>query len=105
MGEHDTANDDTSRTVDLVWFINKPATVDRDNLEEYLATGKRTFDNPAPLQTNLETIQVGDRVALKSTVNRNRDIPFFHGDALVSVMTIYATGTVRGVDIDAAELR
>lgn len=105
MREQDTANDANSPLVDLAWFINKPSEVDEDHLGEFLASGKRIFKNPAPHQTNLEDIKVGDRVALKSNANRKRDIPFFHGDALVSVMTIYATGTVRNVDIENAELR
>lgn len=104
MRDNDAANYKNPQSVDLAWFINKPPAVDEDELSEYMATGERTFDNPAPHQTNLEKIQPGDRIVLKSTANRSRDIPFFHADARVSVMTIHATGTVRQIDTETARL-
>ncbi|MCE9968746.1 AAA family ATPase [Aeromonas salmonicida] len=43
----------------------------------------------------VKSIQVGDRIAIKSSYTRKRDLPFDNRDQTVSVMAIKAIGTVR----------
>ena len=88
-------------TSGFVWFVSKPGSVSAEGLQNYLSQGRWQAPDRQQVRDNVSRMQVGDRIALKSTRNRVDNLPFFAGGRPASVMTIYATGTVLGVDADA----
>lgn len=79
----------------------------QDQTERFLAEGiwENGFDDQ--LLETVKSMQPGDKIAIKSTYVRKRDLPFDNHENLVSTMAIKAVGTVtrnRGdghfVDVD-----
>lgn len=87
-------------TSGFVWFVSKPGSADADDLQRYLSQGQWQAPNRQHVRDNVSRMQVGDRIALKATRNRVDDLPFFAGGRPASVMTIYATGSVTGINLD-----
>lgn len=83
------------------WFVNKPGDVVEADLPAYLAQGQWQCPDPAKYGADLESMAVGDRIALKIVTTRTTGLPFFNADRQVSVMTIFATGAVAAVDAHA----
>lgn len=91
-------------SLDGAWFVNKPAHISDDDWSSYLEQGEWKSPTPEKHAEALRQISVGDRIGCKSTVNRTTGLSFFNADKSVSVMTIYATGIVTSIDLEAGKL-
>lgn len=89
---------------DIAWYINKPLDVANSQLNDYLDDG--AWIAPATVQGAglLAKVAPGHPIACKSVANRTTDLPFFNADRPASVMTIYATGVVRSVDLESGTI-
>lgn len=78
----------------VAWFVGA---VDKgeDQLERFLTEGiwENGYDNKYTELVN--SIKVGDRIAIKSTYTRKNNLPFDNNGLSVSVMAIKAIGTVK----------
>jgi MoxR-like ATPase len=85
-----------------LWLLNRPGT--EEELKRFL--DEQLWESPKPAQhhARLASMAPGEVVVLKGTANRSRDIAFFNADRRVSVMRLYARGTVRSVDADDGRL-
>lgn len=94
----------TKNEIPYAWFVNKPADVAAEDMEEWLAAGRWHSPSPDAHVETLGEVQVGDPIACKSVSFKRTGLPFFTADRAASVMLIHATGTVRSVDANAGLL-
>ena len=84
------------------WVLGTPQ--DTESVSSVLTTGVWQAPESAASKKAVATLSPGDQVILASTSNRSTDIPFeTHGNK-VSVMTIWATGTVQGTTPEASSV-
>lgn len=80
------------------WFVG--ATYNRvdDQTDRFLKKGiwENDFDDDHPNVAKTKTIQIGDRIAIKSNSTRKHDLPLDSRNQFVSVMVIKAIGKVVG---------
>ena len=80
------------------WFVG--ATYNRvdDQTDRFLKEGiwENDFDDDHLNVAKTKTIQIGDRIAIKSNSTRKHDLPFDSRNQFVSVMVIKAIGKVVG---------
>lgn len=76
------------------WFLAAKFNGGEDQTERFVRLGiwENGYDNK--YLNTVRTISVGDRVAIKSTYNLKKNLPFDNKDQAVSVMEIKATGIV-----------
>jgi len=91
-------------SVSTGWLVNKPTKVSERELAAYLDEGVWRDSDPTRHRSYLQEMSPGDAVALKGTRNRKEDLPFFAGFNAASVMSIYATGQITSVDVEAGEV-
>ncbi|MFQ1042367.1 hypothetical protein [Gilliamella sp. CG16] len=76
------------------WFLSAKFNGSEDQTERFVKLGiwENGYDNK--YLNTVRTISVGDRVAIKSTYNLKKNLPFDNKGQAVSVMEIKATGIV-----------
>ena len=90
------------------WFVGASFGAVRDQTDRFIKEGiwEVNFQN-GKYSGQINSMQPGDRIAIKSTFTRKRGLPFDSGGRAISVMRIKAVGTVtenpqdgRGVKVD-----
>lgn len=78
------------------WFVSDFSDSKNDQMSQFITGGY--WENQCSDQFGdlIDTIKVGDRIALKTTHNRKTQIPFETNKKVVSVMEIKALGVVTG---------
>ena len=76
------------------WFVGA-AYGDDDQTPRFLQEGIWENGYPDKYLDAVKSIQLGDRIAIKSSYTRKRDLPFDNRGQTVSVMAIKAIGTVK----------
>lgn len=78
------------------WFVSDFSDNKNDQMSQFITRGY--WENQCSDQFGdlIDTIKVGDRIALKTTYNRKTQIPFETNGKVVSVMEIKALGVVTG---------
>ena len=78
------------------WFVGASFGRVNDQTEQFLKEGiwKNNFDEDHPTVAMTKTMQLGDRIAIKSNFVRKHDLPFDSRDHFVSVMAIKAIGKI-----------
>jgi 5-methylcytosine-specific restriction protein B len=78
------------------WFVGAAYGGTDDQVPRFLAEGiwENNWENNNRLFNEVKAIQPGDRIAIKSSYIRKRDLPFDNQDQVVSVMAIKAVGKV-----------
>ena len=76
------------------WFVGSYVSRN-DETKRFINEGIWETNNPREITQNLvNEIEIGDRIAIKSTFNRKRDLPFDNRGRYMGVMRIKATGVV-----------
>ncbi|WP_026394895.1 hypothetical protein [Acetobacterium malicum] len=78
------------------WFVSDFSDNKNDQLSQFITGGYWENQCSDQLGDLIDTIKVGDRIALKTTHNRKSRIPFETNGKVVSVMEITALGVVTG---------
>ena len=78
------------------WFVGASYNRSEDQTGRFLREGiwENGFDDDHPFVAMTKTMQIGDRIAIKSVYVRKNDLPFDNRNHRVSVMAIKAVGTV-----------
>lgn len=77
------------------WFVGACFGGKDDQVGRFLADGVWEINNPSEKDMALvKSMNAGDRIAIKSTYTRKKDLPFDNRGNVVSVMAIKATGTI-----------
>ena len=85
------------------WFVN--AVVDGDDhTEEFIREGTWRIDSASPYGDLIRSVEPGDRIAIKTTYTRTREVRFPNRGQRVSAMLIKATGAVIDNPGDGASL-
>ena len=88
------------------WFAGAIFENENDQLERFLTEGVWQNDWTSDgLKEPVRSMQIGDRIAIKSAFVKRRDLPFDVGGRPVSVMRIKATGRITGNDGDGVTVR
>ncbi len=76
------------------WFVGAAYNSTDDQTDRFINEGiwENGYENKYAVEVN--SIQIGDRIAIKSTYTRSKDLPFNYSGGRVSVMAIKAIGTV-----------
>lgn len=78
------------------WFVSDFSDNKNDQMSQFITRGYWENQCSDQLGDLIDTIKVGDRIALKTTHNRKTQIPFETNGKVVSVMEITALGVVTG---------
>ncbi|UYO62895.1 hypothetical protein LNN31_00120 [Acetobacterium wieringae] len=78
------------------WFVSDFSDNKNNQMSQFITGGYWENQCSDQLGDLIDTIKVGDRIALKTTHNRKSRIPFETNGKLVSVMEITALGVVTG---------
>ena len=76
------------------WFVGAAYPGLGDQTQRFVEEGVWQCGEGGVYDDKVKSIQIGDRIAIKSTYIRKRDLPFDNRGHCVSVMGIKATGTV-----------
>lgn len=77
------------------WFVGASFSGSMDQTDRFLKEGIWEVHTPTSRESaHVNAMRVGDRIAIKSTYVRKRNLPFDAGDEPVAVMGIKAIGTV-----------
>ena len=89
-------NSDISNTRPC-WFVGASYNRSEDQTERFLRDGiwENDFDDDHQFVAMTKTMQIGDRIAIKSTYVRRKGLPFENNGRAVSVMAIKAIGTIK----------
>jgi 5-methylcytosine-specific restriction protein B len=82
--------------VQACWFVGAMYSGYNDQLPRFLKDGIWENGYEDKYLEEVKSVQVGDRIAIKSAYNRKKDLPFDNRGHYVSVMAIKAIGTVTG---------
>ena len=85
------------------WFVGSVWDGD-DQTERFLKEGTWENGHPDKYLDDVKSIQVGDRIAIKSAYTKKRNLPFDNQGKDVSTMAIKATGTVTNNPSDGQTL-
>ena len=77
------------------WFVGAAFGGTRDQTQRFLQEGIWVNNDPDKYLDTVKSIQVGDRIAIKSSYVRKHGLPFDNRGFHVSVMAIKAIGTVK----------
>lgn len=78
------------------WFVSDFSDNKNDQMSQFITGGYWENQCSDQLGDLIDTIKVGDRIALKTTHNKKSRIPFETNGKVVSVMEIRAQGVVTG---------
>lgn len=87
------------------WFVGATHGGSDDQTARFVQEGLWENGYQDKYLDTVRSIQVGDRIAIKSAYTRKRDLPFDNRDHTVSVMAIKATGIVKENIGDGRTLR
>ena len=76
------------------WFVGAANPGLGDQTQQFVEKGTWQCGDGGKYDDQVKSIQVGDRIAIKSTYTRKHNLPFDNRGHHVSVMAIKATGTV-----------
>lgn len=88
-----TSKPDASKA-NAYWFVGAVYNRTEDQLPRFLKEGIWENGYQDKYLDSVKSIQVGDRIAIKSSYTRKHDLPFDNRGLTVSVMAIKAIGTV-----------
>ena len=98
LGLPDSTNYETE--VDFAWYVGTTGNDQdgnwRDYSDEYIEAGVWENGWEDKFQDVVKSIQIGDRIALKSTFTQKLNLPFNNHGKTVGAMKIKAIGTVTG---------
>lgn len=89
--------------VDKAWFVG--AVIDnKDCTDEFIEKGIWICNSEHKYKDSINSIKLGDRIAIKSRYNKQNDLPFYSNVKSASVMRIKAIGTVKEESKDGKTL-
>lgn len=78
------------------WFVGAMHRGGEDQIDHFLSEGIWENRYEDKYLDDVRSMHPGDRIAIKSTCNRKRDLPFDNQGNFVAVMKINAIGTITG---------
>lgn len=90
-------------SVDKAWFLGSTIG-SKDCTSEFIEKGIWESGHEDKLQSTINSIKVGDKVAIKSSYTRKNNLPFYANNNYVSTMAIKAIGTVTNNLMDGKTL-
>ncbi len=107
--EHVTGSTETSDEVSFAWYVGTTGNNDNgewcDFSEEYIANGVWVNGWDDKFVDVVNSIAVGDRIAIKSTFTRKNNLPFDNHGKTVGAMRIKAIGTVTENSQDGKHIK
>lgn len=83
------------KSVDLCWYVGAyTGDGDKHKEDEYIANGEWINGYEDKYLDIVNSVKVGDKIAIKSSYTQKNDLPFYVNGQTVSVMEIKAIGTV-----------
>ena len=79
------------------WFVGASLGEYEDQTERFIQKGiwEHDFEDNAEVEAQVNSMQPGDRIAIKATTTQKNNLPFDYGGKFASVMYIRAIGTVK----------
>ena len=95
-GSSDTSADDRSAQ-ETYWFVGSSFGRTEDQTDRFVRDGTWEISTPTPQeQETVQSMKVGDRIAIKAAFVQRLNLPFDNRGQNVSVMRIKARGTITG---------
>ena len=87
------------------WFVGAIGNGNDDQTPRFLREGIWENEYQDKYRDAVKSIQIGDRIAIRSSYTRKRNLPFDNRGHAVSVMSVKAIGTVKENAGDGRVLR